>query len=173
MANSIANCRSGGDRGSSNGTQIYARGRRPQIFDTRRTEEEKQNDSDQLANLDKDRDGFVTKSQLEKLGIKWADVAVFDLNSDRKLSRAEFNILVLVSKDVKETNYLNHFRAPDTNHDGFVMDQELKNRMTELGRAEGKVGTLATAQQMIRDNDKNGDGKLDYYEYKKAFFNKG
>jgi len=36
---------------------------------------------DQLANLDKDRDGFVTKSQLEKLGIKWADVAVFDLNS--------------------------------------------------------------------------------------------
>ena len=68
-----------------------------------------------------------------------------------------------MNKDVRETNYLNLFRIADKNHNGFVTDQELKNGMTELGKAKGKVGSLATARDIIQDNDKNGDEKLDCY----------
>ena len=85
------------------------------------------------------------------------------LTDDHKISRAEFDILLMVSKDVKETNYLNHFRAADTNHDGYVSEQELKNRMTQLGKSKGKIPSLSTVRDIIQKSDQNGDGKLGYY----------
>ena len=77
----------------------------------------------------------------------------------QKLSRNEFDILLKVSQNVKETNYLNHFRAVDSNHDAYVTVEELQRRMTQL---KGKPVSLASARHFMQLNDPNNDGKLNY-----------
>ena len=55
------------------------------------------------------------------------------LVDDKKISRDEFEILEKVSNDVKETNYLNHFKAADSTHDGYVTEEEMEQRFKQLG----------------------------------------
>ena len=37
--------------------------------------------SDKFSNLDKDNNGFLSRSEVEAAGVKWSDVAIYDLNS--------------------------------------------------------------------------------------------
>lgn len=80
------------------------------------------------------------------------------LVGDQKISRDEFDILLKVSQDVKETNYLNHFRAADSNHDGYVTVQEMQRRFSQLG----KNASLSSVRSFIRGSDQNNDDKLNY-----------
>lgn len=77
---------------------------------------------------------------------------------DKKLSEEEMDILQAISKNIEETNYLNHFRAADQNHDGYVTAAELKSRFQALG-------TRYTLQQMtnfINRKDQDGDQRFNY-----------
>ncbi|KAJ7318459.1 hypothetical protein OS493_037887 [Desmophyllum pertusum] len=114
-----------------------------------------------LTRFDKNGDGFISESEV--LASVWKILALYDLNSDQKISRDEFDILLKVTVDVKEITYLNHFRAADTNHDGYVTDQELKERFTQIS---GMPTDMNSALNVLRKNDQNGDGKLNYKEYK-------
>lgn len=53
----------------------------------------------------------------------------------------------------------------DRNNDGFVSVQELQLVLKALGMKEGRHEEKC--QKMINDADENGDGKLDYEEFKK------
>nr|XP_058956211.1 uncharacterized protein LOC131783465 [Pocillopora verrucosa] len=117
--------------------------------------------------LDSNNDGFVSESELNKFKIQWNEVKVYDLNNDKKLSEEELDILEAVSKNIKETNYLNHFRAADQNHDGYVTAAELKSRFQALGSSY----TLQQMTNFINSKDQDGDQRFNYKEFKKALFN--
>ena len=65
----------------------------------------------------------------------------------------------LVVKNRAETHYLNHFRAADANHDGYITAVELQQRFKTLG----KNVPLSYMQAYLRSKDRNGDQKLGYY----------
>lgn len=87
-----------------------------------------------------------------------ANLLLFLLLDDQRISRDEFAILVKVSQDPGETNYLNNFKASDSNHDGLVTAVELKGR---LAKANLNF-SLSTIQSEIGLQDQNNDGKLNY-----------
>ena len=80
------------------------------------------------------------------------------LVDDKKISRDEFDILEKVSNDVKETNYLNHFKAADSTHDGYVTAEEMQQRFKQLGHGV----SLGDVKAVIQKNDQDNDGKLNY-----------
>ena len=96
--------------------------------------------------------------KLKRLPLSFIIVFIISLVADQKLSRDEFDILLKVSKDMKETNYLNHFRAADSNQDGYVTAEEMRERFKQLG----KTSSLSSVRAFIRQSDKNNDAKLDY-----------
>ncbi|XP_078383117.1 uncharacterized protein LOC144665700 [Oculina patagonica] len=133
---------------------------KPQTCDLRYCTDKK----DPFTTFDKNGDGFASKSEIGDG--KWKVFSDYDLNSDQKISRDEFDILLKVSQDIKETNYLNHFRAADSNHDGYVTVAEMQQRFAQLG----KDASLSSVRSFIRGSDQNNDAKLNYNEFKKAFF---
>ena len=85
---------------------------------------------------------------------------MMSLVDDKKISRDEFDILEKVSKNVKETNYLNHFKAADSTHDGYVTAEEMEQRFKQLGRGVSRA--LDAVRTFIQKNDQDNDGKLNY-----------
>ena len=62
--------------------------------------------------------------------------------------------------DQKE-ELLEAFKVFDTNNDGFISPEELRHVMANLGEnlKDDEI------DEMIKEADKNGDGKVDYDEF--------
>ncbi|XP_078374189.1 uncharacterized protein LOC144657702 [Oculina patagonica] len=124
--------------------------------------------NDPFARLDKDKDGFITSSEAKAAGFDWSGktgLSYYDLNNDQKLSKDEFGIVLKVAADLEETNYLGHFKKADSNHDGYVTAQELQYYFeTDFN----KDFSLQGLTRYISPTDKDGDGQLNYNEFKKA-----
>ena len=63
-------------------------------------------------------------------------------------------------RDHKE-ELLEAFKVFDTNNDGFISPEELRHVMANLGEnlKDDEI------DEMIKEADKNGDGKVDYDEF--------
>lgn len=83
---------------------------------------------------------------------------ILTLLGDQRISRDEFDILVKVSQDSGETNYLNNFRFTDSNHNGLITAVELKERL-----AKARLSfSLNAMQNEIGLQDQDNDGQLNY-----------
>jgi calmodulin len=60
------------------------------------------------------------------------------------------------------------FSTFDVNNDGYITAAELHVGLNELGDAV----TLDEAREMVKEADINGDGRLDYIEYKEKMSSK-
>jgi len=97
-----------------------------------------------------------------------------DDNGDGVIEFKEFLGLmtVMVNKvdeDKKEENLLQAFHVFDKDGDGFISCSELKEFFHNIGEM---TLTDDDIMEMIRGADMNGDGKLDFQEFKRMMFTK-
>jgi len=97
-----------------------------------------------------------------------------DDNGDGVIEFQEFLGLmtVLINKvdeDKKEENLLQAFHIFDKDGDGFISVGELKDFFHNLGEMTLNDEDI---REMISAADMNGDGKLDYQEFKRMMFTK-
>lgn len=139
--------------------------------------------------FDVNNDGVICSNELsdfvERLGFKMsreevqALVQTVDQNSDGKVDFNEFYDLYssLTGGDSKhsgdessqemehEENLRQAFRVFDQDGDGFITVKELQSVLLSLGMKEGR--SIIKCQQMIKGVDSDGNGKVDFQEFKK------
>lgn len=140
--------------------------------------------------LDVNKDGVICSDELsgfmEKLGFKMSPeevqslVKTVDQNSDGEVDFDEFYALYssLTGAESKqsesddkadekehEENLKQAFRVFDKDNDGFITVKELQSVLLSLGLQEGR--SLIKCQQMIKGVDVDGNGKVDFQEFKK------
>ena len=129
--------------------------------------------------FDKDGDGRITKKELndslKNLGIiipekeLWQMIDKIDVNGDGCVDIEEFGELyktIMVEEDdeMGEEDMKEAFNVFDRNGDGFITVDELKAVLSSLGLKQGK--TLEECRKMIMQVDVDGDGRVDYKEFK-------
>ncbi|KAF8087400.1 hypothetical protein N665_0587s0007 [Sinapis alba] len=129
--------------------------------------------------FDKDGDGRITKKELndslKNLGIiipekeLWQMIDKIDVNGDGCVDIEEFGELyktIMVEEDdeMGEEDMKEAFNVFDRNGDGFITVDELKAVLSSLGLKQGK--TLEECRKMIMQVDVDGDGRVDYMEFK-------
>lgn len=139
------------------------------------TEDEIAEFKDAFALFDEDGDGTITTKELgnvmRKLGQKPTQADLQDMISEVDTDRSgtiEFNeFLVLMAKKMKhsdpEEELREAFRVFDRDGNGFISRDELRQVMNSLGM---KL-TPEEEDEMICEADMNGDGEIDYDEFKK------
>ena len=124
---------------------------------------------------DKDGDGTITILELgsimRSLGHTTSDVELQDLIDEidnDKNGSIDFSEFVMMMS--KKTNHVNSeselieaFKVFDKDGNGFITSQELRHVMTNLGE---KI-TEKEADEMIKEADLDGDGRIDYEEFVK------
>ncbi|CAM6083146.1 unnamed protein product [Calypogeia fissa] len=103
--------------------------------------------------VDRNDDGAVDFEEF--LSLYETHCPNFDNNNERMLeneAETEEGDLVLEA-----------FRVFDRNHDGFISAEELQAVLINLGMPEGK--NLLSCEKMIRNVDRNGDGRCDILEF--------
>ena len=127
-----------------------------------------------FAEIDKNGDGYISKSEMSD-----AINAIGRLVTDRELEEmmrivdtdghnlVDFNQFLelmdrncLVQSADKEMTDL--FSIFDVDNDGFITQAEISNLMKKLGEKIRKKDI----RQMIKEADKNKDGKIDFKEFK-------
>jgi len=92
-----------------------------------------------------------------------------DMNGDGTIDFQEF--LVMMKKKSAEQDQTEElkmaFRMFDKNHDGYIDARELRHVTTTLGHRL----TVEEVDNIIKEADLNGDGKLDYEEFCKMMMN--
>ncbi|CAF1070377.1 unnamed protein product [Brachionus calyciflorus] len=124
--------------------------------------------------FDKDKNGFITTSELrdviKKCGSKLKEkdvkemVKQFDVDKDGKINFEEFIQLMTVNfnnSDNFEQNLVNAFEKFDKDGNGFISRSELKEAMRKLDK---KI-TNEEIDDMLTEADTNMDGKIDYSEF--------
>ncbi|KAF8081744.1 hypothetical protein N665_0869s0024 [Sinapis alba] len=129
--------------------------------------------------FDKDGDGRITKKELndslKNLGIiipekeLWQMIDKIDVNGDGCVDIEEFGelyktIMVEDEDEMGEEDMKEAFNVFDRNGDGFITVDELKAVLSSLGLKQGK--TLEECRKMIMQVDVDGDGRVDYMEFK-------
>ncbi|XP_019436545.1 PREDICTED: calmodulin-like protein 3 [Lupinus angustifolius] len=126
--------------------------------------------------FDRNGDGRITKKELndslENLSIFIPDneltkmIEKIDVNGDGCMDIDEFGELYLSiiedrdeEKDMKEA-----FNVFDQNRDGFITVEELRSVFASLGLKQGR--TVEDCKKMIMKVDVDGDGMVDYNEFK-------
>ncbi|XP_057722837.1 calmodulin-like protein 3 [Arachis stenosperma] len=134
--------------------------------------------------FDHDDDGKISKEELLEsvtklgLGVMKHDliqmIARLDANGDGYVDFDEFERLyknVMGDDDVcggggdEEEDMKEAFKLFDQNGDGFVSGEELSSVLCSLGLRQGKK-TLEDCKNMIKKVDLDGDGMLDFKEFK-------
>jgi calcium-binding protein CML len=87
-----------------------------------------------------------------------------DVDLDGKLDFDDFCFIMF-----HEKGYVELFYECDSNHDGFIDYVELRDCMEKLGEdCDDEV-----IEALITENDFDGDGKLNYVEFKKMLLSLG
>jgi calmodulin len=131
---------------------------------------------DAFAIFDKDGDGSVTASDLaEVFGAVGqqipGDVLMqmlhdADIDANGVVDFPEFLTLVanrLFDDEHREADLKHTFDQYDLGHTGFISISDLQHAMSSLGCRM----TLAEADEMLREADLDGDGKLNFFEYRR------
>ncbi|KAJ4844017.1 Calmodulin-like protein 3 [Turnera subulata] len=126
--------------------------------------------------FDRNGDGRITKKELndslENLGIFIPDselvqmIQKIDVNGDGCVDIDEFGVLyssILDEKD-EEEDMREAFNVFDQNGDGYITVDELKSVLASLGLRGGK--TLEDCKRMITKVDVDGDGMVNYNEFR-------
>ena len=123
--------------------------------------------------FDKNGDGTISETELKKimdsLGKKLTTAEVHtmmlhvDTNKNGTIDFQEF--LQLMERKTtagdKESELRDAFNLFDKNGDGFISAEELKSVMKSVGENMGDT----EVEQMIKEADLDGDGKINYTEF--------
>ncbi|KAK8475704.1 hypothetical protein V6N13_053669 [Hibiscus sabdariffa] len=127
--------------------------------------------------FDKNGDGRISKEELsdslEKLGIFIPDAELtqmiekIDVNGDNCVDIEEFGELYqsLMSDVNEEEDMAEAFKVFDQNGDGYISVDELMSILVSLGLKQGK--TIEDCEKMIMKVDVDGDGRVNFLEFKK------
>ncbi|XWS09328.1 hypothetical protein CRYUN_Cryun40dG0075800 [Craigia yunnanensis] len=126
--------------------------------------------------FDKNGDGRITKKELndslENMGILIPDeeltqmIEKIDVNGDDCVDIDEFGELyqsLLDDKD-EEEDMKEAFNVFDQNEDGYISVDELRSVLASLGLKQGK--TVEDCKRMIMKVDVDGDGRVNFKEFK-------
>ncbi|KAK8663446.1 hypothetical protein V6N13_083265 [Hibiscus sabdariffa] len=126
--------------------------------------------------FDKNGDGAITKKELndslENMGIFIPDTELtqmierIDVNGDMCIDIDEFSELyqtIMDSKD-EEEDMKEAFAVFDKNGDGYITVEELRSVLESLGLKQGKA--MEDCRRMIRRVDEDGDGRVNFREFK-------
>ncbi|MBA0738435.1 hypothetical protein Gogos_011788 [Gossypium gossypioides] len=126
--------------------------------------------------FDKNGDGRISKEELndslKKLGIFIPDdeltqmIEKIDVNGDNYVDIDEFRELYqsfMNDKD-EEEDILEAFKVFDQNGDGYISVDELMSILVSLGLKQGK--TIEDCKKMIMKVDVDGDGRVNFLEFK-------
>ncbi|KAK7261613.1 hypothetical protein RIF29_27928 [Crotalaria pallida] len=126
--------------------------------------------------FDRNGDGRITKKELndslENLGIFIPDMELtnmiekIDVNGDGCVDIDEFGELYqsIMDERDEEEDMREAFNVFDQNRDGFITVEELRSVLSSLGLKQGR--TVEDCKKMIMKVDVDGDGKVDYKEFK-------
>ena len=145
-----------------------------------------------FSTFDKNGDGFITRQELKEslmnIRIFMSDVEIddivlkFDSNGDGLIDFEEFCLLTSESMggqiggsveegDEEEVNLKEAFDVFDKDKDGLISVEELAGVLTSLGLTEGKK--IQECKEMIRKVDMDGDGVVNFDEFKRMMTNGG
>ncbi|KAL2508096.1 Calmodulin-like protein 3 [Forsythia ovata] len=126
--------------------------------------------------FDRNGDGRITRKELsdslEKLGIHIPEkeliqmVEKIDVNGDGFVDMEEFGTLyqtIMEEKD-EEEDMREAFNVFDQNGDGYITVEELRSVLASLGLKQGR--TLEDCKMMIKKVDVDGDGRVNYREFR-------
>ncbi|XAR71161.1 hypothetical protein NMG60_11028294 [Bertholletia excelsa] len=126
--------------------------------------------------FDKNGDGRISKEELtgslENMGIFIPDAELaqmiekIDVNGDGYVDIEEFGELygTLMEGRDEEADMREAFNVFDQNGDGFITVEELRSVLGSLGLKQGR--TVEDCKQMIKKVDADGDGMVDFNEFK-------
>ncbi|KAL3641668.1 Calmodulin-like protein 3 [Castilleja foliolosa] len=126
--------------------------------------------------FDRNGDGRITQQELndslENMGIFIPDkelagmIDKIDINGDGCVDIGEFEALyrnIMDERDVEE-DMREAFNVFDQNGDGFITVDELKSVLESLGLKQGRAAE--DCKKMIMRVDADGDGRVDFSEFK-------
>lgn len=126
--------------------------------------------------FDRNGDGRISKKELkdslEKLGMLIPDkeltqmIEKIDVNGDGWVDMEEFGELyesIMEERD-EEDDMRDAFNVFDHNRDGFITVEELRAVLASLGLKQGR--TVEECKKMIMKVDVDGDGMVNYKEFK-------
>ncbi|KAL6339417.1 hypothetical protein AAG906_032950 [Vitis piasezkii] len=126
--------------------------------------------------FDRNGDGRITKKELSdslrNLGIYIPDkdlvqmIEKIDVNRDGYVDMEEFGALYQTIMDERdeEEDMREAFNVFDQNGDGFITVEELRSVLSSLGLKQGR--TIEDCKKMIQKVDVDGDGRVNYKEFK-------
>ncbi|XP_042513723.1 calmodulin-like protein 3 [Macadamia integrifolia] len=126
--------------------------------------------------FDRNGDGRITKKELsdslQNLGIFIPDddlvqmIEKIDVNGDGCVDIDEFGALYQTIMDERdeEEDMREAFNVFDQNGDGFITVEELRSVLASLGLKQGR--TVEDCKRMIKKVDVDGDGMVNYKEFK-------
>ncbi|CAI9117320.1 OLC1v1018690C1 [Oldenlandia corymbosa var. corymbosa] len=137
-------------------------------------------DADELRRVfqmfDRNGDGRITKKELndslEKMGIFIPEkeleqmIEKIDVNGDGCVDIDEFGALYQTIMDERDEDedMREAFNVFDQNGDGFITVEELKTVLQSLGLKQGR--TMEDCKNMIMKVDVDGDGRVNFNEFK-------
>lgn len=126
--------------------------------------------------FDRNGDGRITKKELsdslENLGIFIAEkdmiqmIEKIDVNGDGYVDIDEFGALyetIMGDRDEDE-DMKEAFNVFDQNGDGYITEAELRSVLASLGLKQGR--TIEECRRMIEKVDIDGDGRVNFKEFK-------
>lgn len=142
------------------------------------TQEQIEKFKEAFSQFDKNGDGKITKAEfttvMESFGQKTTTAEIeylikeFDTNGDGTISFTEF-LTMMVQDRAKcfddETEMQKAFCVMDKDGDGFLSKDELRHMMINLG----EKSTEEEIDDMIREFDADGDGRINFEEFMKIF----
>lgn len=126
--------------------------------------------------FDRNGDGRITKKELndslENMGIFMSDadltqmITKIDMNGDGYIDIDEFGALyeTIMEERDEEEDIREAFNVFDQNRDGFITVDELKSVLASLGLKQGR--TVDDCKRMIKKVDADGDGRVNFTEFK-------
>lgn len=124
--------------------------------------------------IDRNNDGRATFQEMQRYlqdynpNVREETVAAFierrDMDGDGIIDFVPEFVKLFITTDHSIENAMEWFNLDDTDGDGYVTGRELMVITTHLGTPEDQARDQV--QGYYLSNDKNGDGKLDWDEYK-------